>query len=93
MPSQPSFCNPATRKRFIGDIFAETGLAEMAARDLEYLFGQPRRAIAFETCDTKARERNVVNLAQVVIEALDFHPLRVGRNHAPAGEIVESGSP
>ena len=94
MPSQPSFCIPGQAgEKFVGHILAQAGLAEARARDFEYFFGPQRFAVSLQTADAKARKRRVVDLAQVVLEALDFQPVGVRRDHAPGGQVVERGAP
>ena len=69
-------------------------LAKCAAGNLENFRRAGRRlAVGFEARDPEARHRHVVDLAEVVVEALDEHPLRVGRHHFPRREIVERRAP
>ena len=42
---------------------------------------------------SKRRDRRVVDLAEVVIEARDLEPVAVGVDHAPPREVVERGAP
>ncbi len=77
----------------VGDVLAEPFLAQPLAFDFEQLLALLRLAVGLEAADAEARERGVVNAPAVVLQALDLDPAGVGRNHAPAGEIVERGSP
>ena len=62
-------------QELVGDILAQPGLAETRAgnfENLRFAFGRP--AVARVALDGKPRDRHIVDLAEVVIEALDVHP-------------------
>ena len=87
-------------EKFIGDVLAQTFFAKLATVDVEDL--------GFEGCirflcatalggmgpiQSESCPCNVMNLAEVVIEARDFQPVTIRIHHAPAGEIVERRTP
>ena len=88
------FLNPwQTCQKFVGDIFAQAFFAENRAWNVESFFANQRGAIGFEIFQFKAGHFNIVNLAKIVVQARNLEPLRIGRHHAPAGQIVECSAP
>ena len=88
------FLNPwQTCQKFVGHIFAQAFFAEGRARNVESFFPYQRGAIGFEIFQFKAGHFNIVNLAKIVVQAGHLEPLRIGRDHAPAGQIVECSAP
>ena len=82
-----------TCQKFVSDIFAQAFFAENRARNVESFFPCQRSAIGFEVFQFKAGHFNIVNLAEIVVQAGHLKPLRIGRDHAPAGQVVESSAP
>ena len=80
-------------QELVGDILAEPALAETGAGYFQDFLRQSRPAVQRVARDAKARERDVMNLAEVVLEPFHIHPLGVRRHHAPAREIVERRAP
>ena len=71
-------------QHLVGDVLAEAALAEGRAGDFEdFRHTSGRLAVAGVTRDTKTGDRDVMNLAEVVVETLDQHPLCVRRHHFP----------
>ena len=50
-------------------------------------------ATLVERCHLEFSDSDIVNLAQVVVEPLDFHPQPVRRDHPPPREVVERSAP
>ena len=81
-------------QEFVGYIFAQSGLAEFAAGNLQYLrFAVRRLAIRFKAADAEARHVHIMDLAEVVIQPFDRHPQTVRRDHLPRSQIVQRGTP
>ncbi len=79
---------------FIGDVLAEAGLAKCVAGDFQnFGFTARRAAVGLEARQSEARGLDGVDLAEVVVETLDFEPAGVRHHHAPPREIVETGAP
>jgi hypothetical protein len=81
-------------QELVGDVLAQAFLAEHAAGDVQTSRCVPascrwRRS----TCSSKRASVHVVDLAQVVVQARHLQPLGVGRDHAPAGQVVQRGAP
>ena len=71
-------------EEFVGDVLAQSGLAEFAAGDVQNLGCAMRRCfIRFKAADTESGHLNIVNLAEVVVEAFHRHPQTIRRHHAP----------
>ena len=81
-----------TGEELVGDVLAESDLAETRAGDDQRFFSQ-RTPLLVQVLQVKGRVIGVVNLADVVIHAGDFEPLAVGGDHAPLHQIVERGAP
>ncbi len=81
------------REELVGDVLAEPGLAEGAAGDRQRLGARDGDAVRCLPLEREARLGRVVDLAQVVIEAGDVEPLRIGRHHAPRRQVVERRPP
>src|SRR5450631_1975804 len=61
-----------TGQKFIGDILAQSGLAECAAGDGENFRRAVRDlAVCFETADAESCVRHIMNLAEVVMQPRD----------------------
>ena len=82
----------ATQK-LVSDVFAQTYFAKALSWDVETLLPNRRFAIRLEIAQLKTRHICVMDLAQVVPNACHLQPLRVGRDHAPAGEVVQGCTP
>ena len=80
-------------EEFVGDILAQPFLAEAAARDVEALGALELAAGGVEITQLEAGGLDLMDLAQVVIQPGDLKPFSLGRDHAPAGQIVERGAP
>ncbi len=79
-------------EKLVGDILAESGLAESLARDAEEFFRHLTPCVV-EPLEAEGGGFLIVDLAEVVADALDLQPLAVGRHHLPRGEVVERGAP
>ena len=87
-----------TGQEFVGDVLAESFLAERAADDVELLGLEDLADLAalfggMAPVEAELRHRRIVNLAQVVFQARDFEPVAVRVDHSPAGQVVERGTP
>ena len=82
-----------TGQELVGDVLAEPFLAEHRARDLEPLGALQRLAAGVEIAELEGRGLDVVDLAEVVVEADDLEPGRLGGHHPPGREVVERGAP
>ena len=81
-------------QKLVGDVLAEADLAEAGAGDLEdFRLRLQGLAVDVVTADFETGQRNVVNLAQIMIEPLDFEPGRIRRHHAPGGEVIQRRTP
>ncbi len=80
-------------EELVGDVLAQAFLAEGRARDVEALAALQLLAAGIEVLQLERRHFNVMDLAEVVIQARDFEPLRLRRDHAPAGQVVERRAP
>ena len=81
------------RQELVGDVFPQAFLAEGAAGDVELFGAQVRLAVGCVVVQLEAGHLDVVDLAQVVVDANHFQPFGVGRDHAPRGQVVERGAP
>ncbi len=71
-------------QEFVGDILAQSGLAECAAGYRENFRRAMRRfAVSFITVDAKSRVCHIMDLAEVVFQPFDIHPQTIWRDHAP----------
>jgi hypothetical protein len=66
------------REEFIGDVLAETCLAKRFAGNRERLRAANRLPIVGEPAQLERRLPRIVDLAEIVIDARDLEPLRVG---------------
>ncbi len=85
-----------TGQELVGDVLAQTFLAEGAAFDGECLGAQQLgadRRIAVEPLQLERDDGRVVDLAEVMVQALDFQPVAVRIDHAPPGQVVQRGAP
>ena len=94
MPSQPSFCTPGRPARNL----SVTSLPRPTLRNSPPpIFSVSVRSTVVASFasqrSSKRRLGDVVDLAEVVVEALDLEPARVGRHHAPRREVVERRAP
>ena len=81
-------------QELVGDVFAQAGLAERLTGHREELrFAFWRAAVGRVAPDPKAHRLLLVDLGQVVVEALDLEPVGLRGHHAPAHQIVERGAP
>ena len=83
-------------QELVGDVLAQTFLAEHAAGDLQRLGLEQAfagLAASVEPLEFEARHVHVVDLAHVVGQARDFEPVAVRIDHAPPGQIVQRGAP
>ena len=72
-----------TSEELVGHVLAQAFLAEGGAGDVEPLGALECLAAGVEVLQLEARDRGVVDLAEVVVQARDFEPLGFGRDHAP----------
>ena len=79
-------------EELVGDVLAQPGLAEGPARDAEEFFGDLMAGIV-EMLEAEGGGFLIVDLAQVVADALHFQPLAVGGDHLPRREVVERRAP
>ena len=87
-------------EKFVGDILAQTFFAKLAAINFQYLGLEGdfllRCASAFSRVrplESESCQRNVVNLAEIVIQTRDFEPVTIWIHHAPTRKIVERSTP
>ena len=81
-------------EEFVRDVLAQAFLAEFPSRDLQDLrFGARHAPILAEAGHTKTRHLRIVDLAQVVADALDQHPLGIRRDHFPGSQVVDGRAP
>ena len=80
-------------QELVGHVLAQAPLAESGAGNVELLGTQQRLAVSGEILQLKARQFDVVDLAEVVPQTRHFQPLGLRRHHAPARQIVQRGAP
>ena len=80
-------------QELVGHVFAQTFFAEAGASDVQPLGTDVGFSVGLKILQLKAGGRNVVNLAQVVVEAGHLQPLRIRGDHAPAGQVVQRCAP
>ncbi len=84
-------------QEFIGDILAQTDLAKFRALDVKPLaaqnFGLFRSLRAVLPNQLETRDRCIMDLAQIVVQARDFEPIALRIDHAPPRQIVNRGAP
>src|SRR5688500_14814291 len=78
-------------EEFVAHVLSQALLAEVGARDLENFF--PQQLLAAQVFKPELRAACIMDLAEVVLEALDLEPLALRRDHAPPGQVVDRGSP
>ena len=81
------------RQELVGHVLAQAFLAEGLARDVQAFGAQRRLAVGGEILQLEAGHFGVVDLAQVVVQARHLQPLRLGRHHAPTGQVVQRRAP
>jgi hypothetical protein len=80
-------------EELVGDVLAEADLAAGGARHGEDLLAERGVGQAVEAAQAEAHGLLLVDLAEVVVEALDLQPVAVGRDHLPPRQVVERGAP
>ncbi|OIQ78441.1 hypothetical protein GALL_398520 [mine drainage metagenome] len=81
-------------QEFVRHILAEAGFAEMAARNFQdFRFALTGLAVFPVAGNLEARQLDIVNLAQVVVEALHLDPAPLRIDHAPGHEVVDRCAP
>jgi len=80
-------------QELVGDVLAQALLAERAAGNVQPLAAFELPAAGVEVLQLEAGHLGVVDLAPVVVQARDLEPLRVGRDHAPTGQVVQRRAP
>ncbi len=80
-------------EELVGDVLAQARLAKDPPGDVEPLAAQQGLAAGVVVAQLEARDLDVVDLAEVVVQAHDLEPGRVGSDHAPARQVVERGAP
>ena len=80
-------------EKFIGDVFPQTGFAKHPTGDFQRFFADEFLACLVEGADAKFRKSNIMDLAHVVAEPLNLHPLRIRRHHFPRRQIIECSAP
>ena len=98
MPSQPSFWMPGRPPRNLSvTSLPRPLLRNVAAFDLESLGAQRPGAVgrlaAVLPRELEHGGRDVVDPAEVVVEARDLEPLALRVDHAPPGQVVERRAP
>ena len=81
------------REELVRHILAQAFLAELVAWDVQSFGAHQGLAVGLQVLQLKAGHLGVVDLAQVVVQSGDFQPLRIGRHHAPAGQVVQRRAP
>ena len=82
-----------TGQEFVGDVFAQAFFAEHRTGNVQAFLTDQGGAVGLEIFQLKAGHFHIMDLAQVVVQARHFQPLCVGRDHAPAGQVVEGSAP
>jgi len=84
-------------EEFVGDVLAQSDAPKAGTRDLQPFAPQLASAVgglaSILPHQLEARDRYVVNPAEVVIEARDLEPVAVGIDDSPPGQIVDGRSP
>ncbi len=80
-------------QELVGHVLAQAFLAEGLARNHQLLGAHMRFAVGFEGFQLKGGDLGIVDLAQVVVHARDFQPLRLRRHHAPGNQVVQRRAP
>ena len=83
-------------QELVGDVLAQTFLAELAAFDRQRLGAQhllARLAVAVRPLQLERGHRHVVDLAEVVVHPGDLEPVALGIDHAPPRQVVQRGTP
>ena len=80
-------------QELVGDVLAQAFLAEAGAGDVEPFGALEGLAAGIEVTQLEAGHRHVVDLAEVVVQPHDLEPLGVGRDHLPAGKVVQRRAP
>ena len=97
-PSQPSFCTPGTPPRNL----SVTSLPRptlrncapaIARRSVRNNFCLVSRSRAVLVCQLEHGLARVVDLAEVMTNALDFEPVALGIDHAPPRKVVDCRAP
>ena len=79
-------------EKLVGDVLAEARLAEGAARNREALCPDDR-ALVGELVDVELGGLDLVDAAEVVVDALDADHAAVDVDHLPPGEVVDRRAP
>ena len=80
-------------EELVGDVLAETHLAEEAPGNGEHFAPRHGAAIVTEPFELEGRSLRIVDLAEVVIDARHLQPLRIRRHHPPRDEVIECRAP
>ena len=80
-------------EELVGDVLAETHLAEEAPGNGEHFALRHGAAVVTEPFELECRSLRIVDLAEVVIDARHLQPLRIRRHHPPRDEIIECRAP
>ena len=84
-------------EELVGDVLAESRLAEPAALDHETRAAQyacpVRRLAAILPREVEGRRGRLVDAAEVVAHARDFEPVALRVDHPPPGEVVDRRAP
>ena len=93
-PSQPSFWMPGRPARNLSvTSLPRPSLRKVRAGDVQPLGALELLAAGVEVLQLEAGHRHVVDLAQVVVQPRHLQPLGLGRDHAPAGQVVQRRAP
>ena len=82
-----------TAEEFVGDVLAQAGLAAARARHGDDFFRQLLAPVRIEAAQAELDGFLLVDLAQVVVEALDLEPVAIGRDHFPPCQVVQRRAP
>ena len=80
-------------EELVGDVLAESRLAESSAGNRQRLLAPQRGAVGVVPGELERRDGGVVDLAEIVVRSRDFQPFGIGRDHPPRDEIVERRPP
>ena len=80
-------------QELVGDVFAQAFFAKGLAGNVQALGAQGGFAVGLEVLEFKAGHFGVMDLAHVVVKARHFQPLGLGRDHAPARQVVQRRAP
>ena len=82
-----------TAQKLVSNVLAQALLAKARTRNVQPLGALQCFAISLVIFQLKAGHCRIMNLAHVVVEARDFQPGSLRRNHAPRCQIIQRSTP